>query len=170
MADKTVELKYSLTRENAISAVKLSGEANERNRRNRNTTFCLLFVILLFAFNIITAVFKENTQYTKSIIITGVVFIGLSLVLIAVTWISGRAIINNSINNASDGTEYKLFINKNGISYIYGNCDEQVLEKGNFTIKSNDEIYLLMVDKRKLVIPKSCIPDEDKETVREYLL
>ena len=170
MAGKTVELKYSLTRENAISAVKLSGEMKDRSNRNRNTTIWLCVVILIFVFNIVLAMTKEKNDLTNGIIITGVVFIGLCLILIAVTWISGRAIIKNSINNAADGTEYRLFINKNGISYSYGNSDEQILERDNFAVKSNDEIYLLTVGKKKLVIPKASIPDEDKETVREYLL
>lgn len=170
MAEKTVELKYTLTRENAISAVKLSGEMKGRSNQNRNTTIWLVAVIIIFAFNIISAVTKEKTNMTKGIIITGIVVIGFCLILIGVTWISGRAIIKNSINNAADGTEYRLFINKNGISYTYGNSDEQILERGNFTIKSNDEIYLLTVGKKKLVIPKSSIPVEDKETVMEYLL
>lgn len=170
MKEKTVELKFTLTRENAVSAVRLSGEQKERFERNRNTTICFAIIIVLFAINLVTAFTGENNEQNKVLIVSSIVFIALSLILIAVTWIGGRKIIKSSIDNACDGTEYHVFINKNGISYIYGNNDEQVLERGHFTIKSNDEIYLLTVEKQKLVIPKACIPEEDRELTREYLL
>lgn len=170
MAEKTVALNYSLTKEQAVSAYELSGEKKRRFERNRNTTICFAVIILLFVINIVTALTKKTESNSEYLIITSLIFIAISIVMIAVTWLGGRSVINNGIKTVSDGTEYKVFINENGISYIFGNEEEIALSRGDFSIKSNDEIYLLTAQNMKLIIPKASVSEEDAEAVRKYLL
>ncbi len=170
MAEKYVELKYSLSKEHAESAYELSGEKKKRFERNRNTTICFVIIILLFGFNIYTTLTKEVELNKNYLLYTSIAAIVISLIFIAVTWLGGSSVIKNNIRAISDGTEYKVFINENGISYIFGNEEEQVLSRGDFFIKSNEDIYLLTAGEKKLIIPKACIPNEDAELVRKYLL
>ncbi len=170
MAEKTVALKYTLAKEQAVSAYELSGEKKQRFERNRNTTICFAVIIVLFLINIVTALTKNSESNSDYLIYTSIIFIAISVVMIAVTWLGGRSVINNGIKAVSDGTEYKVFINENGISYIFGNAEEIALSRGNYSIKANDEIYLLTAQNQKLIIPKSAVSDEDAEAVRKYLL
>ncbi len=172
MDKKHVELKYSLTKEHAEKAYELSGEKKQRFERNRNTTICFSVIILLFGFNIITTLTKDSELPIDKnyMIYTSIAFIVISLIFIAITWLGGRSVIKNNIKAISDGTEYQVFINENGISYIFGNEEEMVLPRGNFSIKSNADIYLLTAGEKKLIIPKEAIQEEDAELVRKYLL
>lgn len=170
MAENTVELKYCLTEKQAVSAYELSGEKKQRFEKNRNTTICFIVIILLFGFNIVTALTGKTKTNSDYYLYTSIAFIAISIIMIAVTWLGGRTVIRNNIKAVSNGTEYKVFINENGISYIFGNEEEEVLPRGNFSVKSNGEIYLLTAQNKKLIIPKSAVSDEDAETVRKYLL
>lgn len=172
MSEKIVELKYALSKEHAEEAYKLSGEKQKRFERNRNTTICFAIIILLFGFNIYTTLTKETDPILNKnyMLYTSIAFIVISLIFIAVTWLGGNSVIKNNIKAISDGTEYKVFINKNGISYIFGNEEEKVLSRGDFLIKSSEDIYLLTAGEKKLIIPKSAILEEDAELVRKYLL
>lgn len=172
MSEKIVELKYSLSKNHAEKAYELSGEKKARMEKNRNTTICFAVIILLFGFNIITTLTKESDLPIDKnyMIYTSIAFIVISLIMIAVTWLGGSSVIKNNIKAVSDGTEYQVFINENGISYIFGNEEEMVLSRGDFTIKSNSEIYLLTAGEKKLIIPKEAIAPEDADLVRLYLL
>ncbi len=170
MEERIVELKYSLSKKHAESAYELSGEKKKRFERNRNTTIVFVIIILLFGFNIYTTLTKETELNKNYLLYTSIAFILISLIFIAVTWLGGNSIIKNNIKAISDGTEYKVFINKNGISFIFGNEEEKVLSRGDFFIKSNEDIYLLTSGEKKLIIPKSAINEDDAELVRKYLL
>lgn len=172
MSEKHVELKYSLSKEYAEKAYELSGEKKARADRNRNTTICFSVIILLFTFNIITSLTRDSKLPIDKnyMIYTSITFIVISIIMIAITWLGGSSVIKNNIKAVSNGTEYQVFINENGISYIFGNEEEKVLSRGDFSIKSNAEIYLLIAGEKKLIIPKSAISDEDAELVRTYLL
>ena len=172
MCEKIVELKYSLSKKHAEKAYELSGEKKKRFERNRNTTICFAIIILLFGFNIYTTLTSESDPIVNKnyMLYTSIAFIVISLVFIAVTWLGGNNIIKSNINAISDGTEYKVFINPNGISYIFGNEEEQALSRGDFLIKSSEDIYLLTAGEKKLVIPKEAISPEDADLVRKYLL
>lgn len=172
MSEKIVELKYSLTKEHAEKAYELSGEKKARIEKNRNTTICFAVIILLFGFNIVTTLTKESDMPINKnyMLYTSIAFIVISLIMIAITWLGGNSVIKNNIKAVSDGTEYQVFINENGISYIFGNEEEKVLSRGDFAIKSSADIYLLTAGEKKLIIPKEAIAPEDVDLVRLYLL
>ncbi len=170
MDEKTVVLNYSLTLEHAVSAMELSGEKKQRMSRNRNTTVWLAVIIAIFGTNIITALTKKSEINSSYVLYTSIFFIVLCCILIAITWLGGISSEKAKLKGLSDGTEYKVFINQNGVSYIFGKSEEVAIPRGDFLIKSNDLIYLIIVNSEMLIIPKTAIPDGDTETVREYLL
>lgn len=170
MEEKIIEAVYTVSTGEAKAACELAGDERERFERNRNTTIWFAVIMAMFGISIVRTLVSGNGARDGYALFTYIAFEVICAVLIAVTWLSGRKIVKNAVSELSDGTEIRVFINPNGISAIIGGGEETAIERSRFSVRQNDEIFLLLIDRgKKFVIPKRAFDPEDLKTVSEYL-
>ena len=171
MEEKIIEAKYTVTLEEANEAYEFSGDQKERFKRNKNTTIWFVIIMLMFGFSIFQNLTSEATAQSKYQLYTYIAFEIICVVFIAVTWLGGRSIKDNTIASLANNEEIELFINQNGFSVKQGQQEEKSFEKGSFNVKTNENMFVVLTsDGEKLVIPKRIFDKENLELVSKYLV
>lgn len=170
MEKKTVKLQYTLTKQEVLSAYKLSGVEKERIKKNRNTTIWFVIIMLMFGFNIFSSLTSDKVQNAEMNIITSVLFELVCIFFICATWFGGTNIEKKELLSLADDVQHKVSITKDGITFVIGEMELISLEKDDFSLKKNDEIWLISYKSgKKLIIPLREISEKDKELINKFI-
>lgn len=170
MEKKTVKLQYTLTKQEALSAYRLSGAEKERIKKNRNTTIWFVIIMLMFGFNIFSSLTSDKVQNAEMNIITSVLFELVCIFFICATWFGGMNTEKKEILSFADDVEHNISITKDGITFVIGQMEPVSLEKDDFSLKKNDEIWLISYKSgNKLIIPLREISEKDKELINKFI-